>query len=84
MPLKIPSGNLRQRADAYIHNFPDHWSKKAELKTLRAQLRFAAFTSGTDTSVTEAKLTEALGYLDGLYAFQPRGPRGPDNPWWPE
>ncbi len=79
-PPEIPSGSLCQRADTYIHHFPDHWGKKAELKALRDELRFAAFTSGADTSVTEAKLSDALDQLDSRYGLLPWGPRGPDNP----
>jgi hypothetical protein len=80
-PPGIPSGSLCRRADTYIHHFPDHWGRKAELKTLRDQLQIAAFTSGADTSVTEAKLTDALDHLDSLNGLLPWGPRGPDHPW---
>jgi hypothetical protein len=80
-PPSIPSGNARQRADTYIHGFPDHWGKKPQLKALRDQLRLSVFGLGADTSAVEVELAALLDLLDGLYLLHPWGPPSPDNPW---
>jgi hypothetical protein len=82
-PPSIPSGSARQRADAYIHGFPDHWGKKPQLKALRDQVRLSVFGLGADTSAVEAELAALLDLLDGLYLLHPWGPPSPDNPWQP-